>query len=369
MKKENVLVATSCFGLGPVGKLNAIIECSKDKFNWYASGEKFDINIFSKNVFKDCCFSLDKKEIKKFIEKYNIKYSIVVLKNKMARILKELGIKVIYVDSLPFMWSKKDALEGKVPYKVDAYCAQKTLKLSDSSNKIFSKVENLVWVNPIINYNITKIVENKELTDYVLINVGGLHSPNTDGIDYIDSVIKPILNLLNTEKIIITTSSTSSKVLENYLCDYKNVKIKILTQLDFLDYVKSCKLFMTSPGLTTILESSCIKDKVIFLPPQNISQFYNVEYGKTIFNEYKEITWNSDDLTLTGLAEKLKESEKNVIIEINKRIQIQKNSCDYKEYILSILKSNYVRNENKNKIICNGAMQVIEELEKVIRDK
>lgn len=367
-KKENVLVATSCFGLGPVGKLNAIIEYSKDKFNWYASGEEFDINIFSKNIFKDSCFSLDKQEIREFVKKYNIKYAIVVLKNKMARTLKELGIKVVYVDSLPFMWSEKDAKEGKVPYNVDVYCAQKTLELSEQSNKIFSKVNNLVWVNPIINFEINNILEKKELNDYILINVGGLHSPNTDGIDYIDIIIKPILSLLNTERIIITTSSASNKVLKQYLCDYKNVKIETLTQLDFLSYIKSCKTFMTSPGLTTILESSCVKDKVIFLPPQNISQFYNIEYGKTIFNKFKEITWNSSDLTLNGLADKLRESEKDVIIEINKRIQKFKNSLEYKKYISNILKSDYINSKTNKKILYDGAKQVVNELEKVIKE-
>lgn len=367
-KKANLLVATSCFGLGPVGKLNAIIEYSKDKFNWYASGEKFDISIFSESIFKDCCFSLDKQEILEFVKRYDIKYAIVVLKNKMARILKDLGIKVVYIDSLPFMWSQKDADEGKIPYNVDVYCAQKTLELSDQSNNIFSKVDNLVWVNPIVNFEINSILEQKELNDYILINVGGLHSPNTDGIDYIDIVIKPILSILNTEKIVITTSSVSNKILNQYLCDYKNVKIETLTQLDFLSYVKSCKTFMTSPGLTTILESSCIRDKVMFLPPQNISQFYNVKYGKTLFSKYKEITWNSDDLTLKGLTDKIRESEKDVIIEINNRIQKCKNSDSYKKYIFNVLNSDYINNKNNNKIIYDGAKQVIDELEKLMNE-
>lgn len=366
-KKENVLAVASCFGLGPVGKLNAIVEASKNCFNWYASGEKFDINIFSKNIFKDCCFSLDKQKIEEFVKKYDIKYAVVVLKNKMARILKELGIKVVYVDSLPFMWSEKDAEEGKVPYNVDVYCSQKTLELNKQSNNIFSKVDNLVWVNPIVNIDIDKILDNDDLSDYVLINVGGLHSPNTDGIDYIDIVIKPILNLLNTEKIIITTSSVSNEILKRYLCGYKNVKIKTLTQLDFLSYIKNCKTFMTSPGLTTILESSCVKDKVIFLPPQNISQFYNIEYGKTLFNNFKEITWNSDDLTLHGLTDELSESEKDVINEINNRIKKNKNSLSYKKYILKTLKSDYINSKDNNKTIYNGAKQVIAELQKLIK--
>ena len=153
-KKKSILAVTSCFGLGPVGKLSAIVEASKNDFNWFASGEEFDINVFNdKKIFIDTCFTLDKDEIKKFIDKYNIKYALVVLKNKMARLLLELNVKVIYVDSLPFLWSVADAKTGKIPYDVDCYCAQKTIELSNESNKLFSNVKNLVWINPIININ------------------------------------------------------------------------------------------------------------------------------------------------------------------------------------------------------------------------
>ena len=64
--------------------------------------------------------------------------------------MKNIGVKVIYVDSLPFMWTEKDAKNGKVPYDVDAYCAQKTLPLNNGNKEIFKKVKNLYWINPII---------------------------------------------------------------------------------------------------------------------------------------------------------------------------------------------------------------------------
>ena len=126
---------------------------------------------------------------------------------------------------------------------------------------------------------------------------------------------------------------------------------------------------MTSPGLTTILEGSQQKKKVIFLPPQNISQFYNVEYGKTIYSKYKELTWNDERLSLKGLSNKLDNSEKEVIMEINKIIEeytYPEKNYQLKQYMESQLRKPYHQNQRKENIQYNGANEVIEELEKII---
>ena len=369
-KKKNILAVASCFGLGPVGKLCAIVEASKNDFNWFASGEEFDINVFNdKKIFIDKCFSMDKDEIKKFIDKYNIKYALVVLKNKMARLLLELNVKVIYVDSLPFMWSIEDAKTGKIPYNVDCYCAQKTIELSNESKKLFSKVKNLVWINPIITTNKNKLDNNIENEKYILINIGGLHSPTTNGLDYIDIVLKSIVDIYDNDKIIITTSSKASIELNEYFKKYKNVTIKNLDQNSFLEYIKKAKIFFSSPGLTTILESRSIVNKVIFLPPQNISQFYNVEYGKKIFKYYKEITWNNNNLSLIGLEKYLNKDEHGVIKVINDNIKKMNNSSDvdeFKKYIKRVLNEKYVLNNKSANVKFDGALQVIDNIKKVM---
>lgn len=369
-KKENVLAVTSIFGLGPVGKLSAIISAGKDEFNWFATGEEFDMNIFSKNIFKDKCFTMDKETIRKFIKKYNIKYAVVVLKNKMARLLLDLGIKVVYVDSLPFMWSQEDANTGKVPYLVDSYCAQKTIGLSKESKKIFSKVKHLQWINPIVNEKINESIKIKE-KNYILINLGGLHSPTTDGNYYIEIVLKTLLDIYSKEHIIITTSTKSRALLEKILCNCEKIKIKTLKQEEFYSYIKNAKEFFTSPGLTTIIEATRLREKIIFLPPQNLSQFYNINYGKKNTKYYKEITWNSIDLTLEGLEDVLKKDEHGVIDEINKRIK-EKNNTNfktiYKNYIKNILENNFIKNEIKSENWKNGSLEVIESLRRVVKN-
>ncbi len=371
-KKKNILAVTSCFGLGPVGKLSAIVEASKNDFNWFAAGEEFDINVFNdKQIFIDNCFTMDKDTLKKFIDKYNIKYALVVLKNKMARLLLELNVKVIYVDSLPFMWSLEDAKTGKIPYDVDCYCAQKTIGLSDESNKLFSKVKNLVWVNPIININRSNLSTHLESEEFILINIGGLHSPTTKGLDYVDVVVKSIVDIYSNTKIIITTSSKAAIDLKEYFKDYQNVVVKNLPQNTFFEYIQNAKMFITSPGLTTILESRSIVNKVIFLPPQNISQFYNIDYGKKIFDFYKEITWNNSSLSLVGLKKYLDKDEHAVIEIINDNIKKMNNYSDkekFKRYLKSVLNKDYVSNTKSIDINYDGTLQVIDNIKKVMEE-
>ena len=214
--KQKIVVGCSNFGLGPVGKLSNFIEEYKDEYEWYACGEKFDLNVFNNCFYIDACWSLNEAELKEFIDRYEIKYALIVLKNKLARILKNIGVKVIYVDSLPFMWTEKDAKNGKVPYDVDAYCAQKTLPLNNGNKEIFKKVKNLYWINPIIknNKNIRKINNEND----IIINIGGLHSPTSDGIEYIGMVLIPLIETLKQiylkNKIIITTGTQTKRIIK-----------------------------------------------------------------------------------------------------------------------------------------------------------
>ena len=313
---------------------------------------------------------MDKEILKEFIQKYNIKYALVVLKNKMARILMELGIKVIYVDSLPFMWSELDAKSGKVPFDVDCYCCQKTISMSKNSKKIFANVKNLVWVNPIIN-NKEKFICNQK-KDFVLINLGGLHSPSTNGNDYVDIVVKSIIEIYEDKDIIITTSSTVAGKLARYLKEYKNIRVKSLKQREFFNYISMASIFITSPGLTTILESQSLVKKIVFLPPQNISQFYNIEYGKKIFKYYKEITWNDKNLTMKGLKAYLSKDEQGVLEIINlnmKKMNNNQEKLKFKKYAQKVLTEDYVVNNYNVSLENNGVEQVVEQIKKIMNKK
>ena len=198
-----------------------------------------------------------------------------------------------------------------------------------------------------------------------------MHSPSSNGLDYVDVVLKSIVDIYANNEIIITTSSKASDELIEYFKEYNNVIIKNLNQNNFLGYIKKSKIFLTSPGLTTLLESRSIVDKVIFLPPQNISQFYNVEYGKQIFKFYKEITWNNINLTLKGLEAYLNKDEHGIIEIINDSIKKMNNLIEidkFKKYIEKILYDDYILNDANTDIKYDGVSQVIDNIKKMMEE-
>lgn len=368
--KDKIVAITSNFGLGPVGKLSSIINASGDEFEWYALGQEFDTEIFEKNKFKKVLWTEQEEQMKQFIKENNIKYALVILKNKYARLLKSIGVKVIYVDSLPFMWTEEDAKSGKIPYDLDIYCAQKTIELTDKSKELFSKVKNLKWVNPIIPTG-KKIVQNS-IDNNIIINVGGLHSPIGNGEEYINVVIKPLIECLKykykDKNIILTCGNKAKKSLEKALKEY-NIKVETFKQEEFINKVGECFLFFTSPGLTTLLEIANLDKKVIVLPPQNLSQFYNLEYSKKILSEYKIIDWNREGLSLNDFKDiNLLESEIVILIYNNiKKLQTREEIINEKNYIMNILNTNFINNQNYIKQKQDGANEVVEYIREVVK--
>ena len=322
--KVNVIIGTNNFGLGPVGKVSSIINNTNDDINWYACGNKFDLKIFKEDAFKDKLFVKDKEEIKKFVLKNNIKFGVVVLDVELAKILMSLSIKVLFVDSLPFMWTQADIDEGLLPLEADYYCAQKCINLTKASEKVLSQIKNLIWINPIQNKPDDKYRPFDD--NYIHINVGGLHSPIGNGESYIQTVLIPVINVLNklNKNVLITggdnAKRTILKVFKENNIDIKNIKIETLIQEQFLSAVKYSTIFLTSPGLTTIYETSSLKKPTLLLPPQNLSQFYNIEYAKKIIDRYKILNWNTKKLNYEYLQEIFDKGETYVVEQIYKYI-------------------------------------------------
>lgn len=270
------------------------------------------------------------------------------------------------------MWTEEDAKTGKIPYDMDIYCAQKTVELTDKSKKLFSKVKNLRWVNPITPIN-KQFIQNN-IDNNIIVNVGGLHSPIGNGEEYINVVIKPLIECLKfkykNKNIILTCGNTAKKSLENALEKY-NISIATFRQEDFINKIISCFLFFTSPGLTTLLEIANLDKKVIVLPPQNLSQFYNLEYSKKILHEYKIIDWNRKGLSLNDFKDiNLLESEIVLLIYNNiKKLQTIEEITYEKNYIMNILNANFINNENYIKQKQDGANEVVEYIREVVKDQ
>jgi len=366
--KKNIIIGTNNFGLGPVGKVSSIVTGLSDEYNFFACGNEFDVNIFKDGMFKDKLFSKDKEKIAEFIKKHTINYAIVVLDVELATILMNLNVKVIFVDSLPFMWTQADIDEGLLPLDATVYCAQKCCNLTEASKKVLAQVKKLKWINPIQSKLEKKYRPYKE--DYIHINVGGLHSPIGNGESYIKTVIIPLLKIFKSEKIIITCG-TNAKIsilneLKNKNVDSRNIKVETLRQRDFISSINNAKLFLTSPGLTTIYETESLHKPTIILPPQNLSQFYNIEYAKKILDKYKVINWSTLKLNLDYLQSILPKGETYVVDKIYEFITELVDSNFENKFINRfnlLLKQKYNIKENSNfKIEGNG----VEDIRKIL---
>ena len=366
--KKNIIIGTNNFGLGPVGKVSSIVTGLSDEYNFFACGNEFDVNIFKDGMFKDKLFSKDKEKIAEFIKKHTINYAIVVLDVELATILMNLNVKVIFVDSLPFMWTQADIDEGLLPLDATVYCAQKCCNLTETSKKVLAQVKKLKWINPIQSKLEKKYRPYKE--DYIHITVGGLHSPIGNGESYIKTVIIPLLKIFKSEKIIITCG-TNAKIsilneLKNKNVDSRNIKVETLRQRDFISSINNAKLFLTSPGLTTIYETESLHKPTIILPPQNLSQFYNIEYAKKILDKYKVINWSTLKLNLDYLQSILPKGETYVVDKIYEFITELVDSNFENKFINRfnlLLKQKYNIKENSNfKIEGNG----VEDIRKIL---
>jgi len=374
--KINIIIGTNNFGLGPVGKVSSIVNALKSKFDFYACGNEFDMNIFEKNIFKDKLFSKDIKKIEEFVLKNNIKYAISVLDVELAKILLSLKVKVLFVDSLPFMWTQADIDEGLLPLEATVYCAQKCINLTDASKNVLSQINNLKWINPIQNTSNTMYKPFD--CPYVLINVGGLHSPIGNGESYIDTIIVPTIKVFNklNKKILITGGTQATKslsiILNKYDIKIENIIIETLEQEKFISAVKNSEIFLTSPGLTTIYETSSLKKPTIILPPQNLSQFYNIEYSKKILDKYKTINWETDKLNFSYLNKILYKGETYVVDKIYEYITELTNTdfnILFEKKFEKILNEKYENKMKSNfKIEGNGTEDIKEILEELIRE-
>ena len=45
--------------------------------------KKFDLNVFNNCFYIDACWSLNEAELKEFIDRYEIKYALIVLKTSL----------------------------------------------------------------------------------------------------------------------------------------------------------------------------------------------------------------------------------------------------------------------------------------------
>lgn len=99
------------------------------------------------------------------------------------------GMKVVYVDSLPYLWT----IPSEVPGPVTTYCAQRIPGGQPVSDGPLAEREGLIWIDPIV-----PVRGSSDARSGVIVSVGGLHSHLSGQSEraYLELVLVPLVEAL-----------------------------------------------------------------------------------------------------------------------------------------------------------------------------
>lgn len=298
-----IAVAAAEFGWGSAGKLNAILTATRarDPRPWRTVllGSDLGSPLLAEHVIDDCydVSGADVLAVGRILAEERVDAAVVVLDPAMANACTAAGVPTVYVDSLPFLWTRGD-LPG-LPLDVSAYCAQRCLELSEESRLVLDGVARLHWVDSIITTSgaRTALRRRAGAGNRALVSLGGLRSPHImDWAAYPRLVIPAVLAALRDVGMdeVHVAGNLPLTLAEEFLASGPvslKVTIGALEHHQFVDRLNEYDVLLTAPGLTTLLEASSRGVPVIALPPQNMSQILNARFHRTAVGNRFAISW------------------------------------------------------------------------------
>lgn len=361
--KKIILCDAVPFCFGPISKMISIAEkIDKSKYSLVllASGTSLELGKKS-NLFKiiNCNTELNSDLIKnkKWFQKADV--FVNVMNPKSVEYALSLNKKVVYIDSLFWMWDKVPDFADKV----DAYFAQNFVGVKD---RIISESrEKINLVGPIIADNF-KDVKKK---NHIVVNFGGIESSmikigkNSNYPFVIGKLIEMVFR--NSKETVYFCGN--DKIVRKAIPKRKNFIIGNMEHGEFLKILSEAKLLITIPGLTTTFEAFNYRVPTIFLPPENYSQFLNLKsfemysVGKKIFN------WSDIYKTKINLFEDEQKAVDKILFLIQKFEKDKVNKLNFRNKLIKILKNiNSISIKNQDKFIKslgdNSVLQIAEKI-------
>lgn len=275
----SLLVAIRYFGWGPLGKVRLILEkLPQARVALY--GDARTISLTTKLLGSR----------HKFIEHPPrlSDVALVIHHRPAVKSIADLGVPVVYVDSLPYM--RVTDADTPALDKVACYCAQKyPVERLPLASPLLQKWPGIRWVDPIVPPS-----QSRRGGRGIVIHVGGLRNYVIRGVDSdsVDNAVEAYLNLVlfplagelqaagrKVSAVCGNLSPDSCRRLRALLpeCD----AIGPQTPYAFERMLSDADLLITSPGSTTILHAMAINLPALLLPPQNLSQILNARlYSK-----------------------------------------------------------------------------------------
>lgn len=245
-----------------------------------------------------------------------------------------LGVPVIYVDSLPYLWMTEREIPK--PQNIAYYCAQVY-----PSNRLplappLKDWNRLCWIEPIVPKPGRRTGGRG-----IVINLGGLHSHLVgDTVDaYVKLVLFPLIEIVRSAGQAV--AAVCGNLPEHLRRRVQQLLpecqvIGRLSPYDFERVICEADLLMTSPGSTTILQASVLNLPTLLLPPQNLSQILNarlyadpqaltMQWPSNVLdvNQVESLRPQGEDAVLTFIYDAIKKAASNdrLAIEVKSRIE------------------------------------------------
>ncbi|MFG2124492.1 molybdopterin cofactor-binding domain-containing protein [Streptomyces sp. NPDC048710] len=275
-KPFGLVVHGNPFGWGSMGKICHVLDRLPEARS-VLLGKSLGHEIIREGVLEGSypgVEDLGGPEAAQIVARHDIDVALVANDPEGADRLASLGIPVVFMDSLPFLWTAADPM----PAKAAAYCAQRALELPTAAREALRRVEPVDWVGAILPAPTTTVDHDPRR---IVINVGGLESPfgRNLGDSYLRAVLPPLLDALaqqHADADIHLCGKVSWEALKALgISTDRLTSVGIRTADEFDRLVAGCGLAVTSPGLTTLLQLQHHGMPVVTLPPQNVSQVLN----------------------------------------------------------------------------------------------
>jgi hydroxymethylcytosylglucuronate/cytosylglucuronate synthase len=282
---RRLVCTAAAFGYGPAAKLLVIAKLLRQRsyslcFVGYGTALEM-AQSFAFDEVVECMPDDFEANIRSQADLWGADGILNVLEPAVGEVAKDLALPHFYIDSLFWMWTEP------TPEVVDSevYFIQQFPGVDARCLAWRSYVKNPIIVGPIVS--VEGLGMKCEERTRLMVNFAGLESPFAKvdgGLRYpytLTKLIYPILSrvALDYEEVIVAGNRV---VMDRLRTDYAdgpgNIKFMSLAHENFLELLASCRLLVSSPGLTTAYEGFSLNVPIRFLPPQNYSQSLMLDY-------------------------------------------------------------------------------------------
>lgn len=287
-----LLVASVDFGYGSSGKLSSIL-AELPEYRCVLAGSTHSRHITRRDRWAAYYPDLSSvEEIRDVVRRHRLGGALVVLNPDLAGRCVHAGLPTVYVDSLPFLWTEHDP----VPVDATVYCAQMFPLLPRLSWSVLRRIRDLRWVGGIVPRvrpdaapagsapDETLPAESGPAEPYdAVVNLGGVgtHLLRPDDAAYPVIVVDAVLSAMSSagHKRVRVTGNVPRDRVAAIVRRHGDLDVTLgpVRHGEFQILMATAPVLLTSPGLTTLIESSALGRPAVVLPPQNLSQFFNAD--------------------------------------------------------------------------------------------